>query len=420
MKRMKRRKYRKLIKKLQKKKRERNKSLGTHLGFHNKITHQKGDRNMSKNQPNTGYSLEDIYRIAGRDDKVAVLTFHQESEAFKSYGESLTVVFTYDIKEREALEKQFKENSNTKTFGNVKARPLVIHLEDQQTAALMKHGIYSKDIQFIFPSPWAAMNPYYKEEKRTLNKMEILIRTEPKGGDYDWMYGFERKLILNRVKLIPSTMELYLAMKLFFEPDKITEEEKLQIYDNNVIRSSIERKLLEIKLEKEVSTEEEEQRFFELSKEYMNSNLEILKSELHRAGTNLSKLYTLNAGLFHHLLEGTYRYIPEQLNSFEGVPIYLDWKGYVHVFIRHVKEFVVGERFNDKDKLLWHPSDIIPVIKNVISQVDDEIQKFWQKNPTSRFSKYGAQSLYFEGDYYTFHVEADGRISTFHSIKKMI
>jgi hypothetical protein len=102
------------------------------------------------------------------------------------------------------------------------------------------------------------------------------------------------------------------------------------------------------------------------------------------------------------------------------VPIYIDWKGYIHVFISHVKEFRVGGRFDNKDKLLWHPSDVIPVIKNVISQVDDEIQKFWKVNPISRFSKYGVQSLYFEGDYYTFHVESDGRLSTFHSVKKII
>ena len=260
----------------------------------------------------------------------------------------------------------------------------------------------------------------YKEEKRTLRKIEIPVHVEPKGGDYDWMFGFKKQLIHDGVKLIPSSMESYLAMKLFFEQDKITDEEKSQIFDNGSIKSPIERKYLEIKMDKELSTSEEDNRFFELSKLHMNSNLEILKTELNKAGTNLSKLFILNAGLCHHLLKGTFLYIPERLNGFEGVPIYLDWKGYIHVFIRHVKEFNVGDRYADRDKLLWHPSDVIPVIKKVVSQVDAEIQKFWEGNPTSRFSQYGVQSLYFEGDYYTFHVESDGRLSTFHCIKKII
>lgn len=35
-------------------------------------------------------------------------------------------------------------------------------------------------------------NLFVKEEKRTINKLEIPFNKEPKGGDYDWMYGFEK------------------------------------------------------------------------------------------------------------------------------------------------------------------------------------------------------------------------------------
>jgi len=413
---MKRRKYRKFAKLQRKKKNLRNKSLGVHF----KSAFQRENRNMPKNQNEMKYSVEDIYRLVGRDDKVTILTFNPDSEAYKKFGDSCTIVFYYDIKERVALETSFRNNSDKRTFGFVKLKPLAMELSEQQIEELRNKGIHSKEIQHIFPSPWLNENPFYKEEKRKLNKIVVPFQPEPKGGDYNWMYGFYRSQIRDGVKLIPSSMDLYLAMKLFFEPEKITDEEESKIYDQDIIRNSIERKLLEIKMEKEVSAKEEDDRYFELSKLQINSNIEILKEELNKAGTNLSKLYELNTGLFHHLLSGTHLYIPEQLNGNKGLPIYLDWKGYIHVFIRHVKEFAVGERFAEKDKLLWHPKDVIPVIRKVISEVDSEIQKFWNENPTSRFSKYGVQSLYFEGDYYTFHLEADGRISTFHSVTKMI
>lgn len=416
MKRMKRRKYRKLAKKQLQRKKERDR---------NKVAYNPPAKPTRRgHEPNNilsmEYSVEDIYKLVGRDDKVVVLTFHPESKAYNKFGDSCTVVFCYDIKEREDLETNFKSGTDKRTFGFVKVKPLAMELNKEQTDELINKGINSKDIQHMLTSPWATENPFYKEEKRNLRKIEIPFHAEPKGGDYNWMYGFEKRNIRNGGKLIPSSMELYLAMKLFFEPDKITEKEKLQIYDNGILRNSIERKFLEIKMDKEVSTEEEDNRFFELSKLNMNSNLEVLKTELNRAGTNLSKLFALNTGLCYHLMQGTYLYTPEQLNGFKGIPIYLDWKGYIHVFTRHVKEFAVSERFKDKDKLLWHPSDVIPVIKKVISEVDSEIQKFWEENPSIRFSKYGVQSLYFEGDYYTFHVEADGRLSTFHSVKKLI
>jgi hypothetical protein len=417
---MKRRKYRKLAKRQQKKKRERFKSLGGHLGLISKSTRQRGKWHINKNQTKMEYSVEDIYKFIGRDDKVALFTFHPDSEAYNSYGYSLTVSIIYGVKEREGLEAQYKEKSSTKTFGYVKVKPLVEKLNEEQTNALKEQGIFSRDIQSIFSSQWATENPFYQEEKRILNKIEIPIRKEPKGGDYDWMYGFNKQLISDGVILIPDSMDFYLAMKMFYEPDEISEEEHILIHENGNVKTNIERKFLEIKIEKEISSKDEEERFFELTKIHSTANLEILKQELERAGTNLSELYTTNAGLFYHLLKGTYQYIPEQLNGFKGRPIYLDWKGYIHIFTRHVEEFSVGERFADKGKLLWHPSDVIPVMKNVIMKVDDEIQEFWQEHPSSRYSKYGIESLYFKGDYYTFHVEADGTVSTFHCIKKRI
>lgn len=57
-------------------------------------------------------------------------------------------------------------------------------------------------------------------------------------------------------------------------------------------------------------------------------------------------------------------------------------------------------------------------MRHVIDAVDKEYQSFREENPEQRFSKYGDQSLYFQGDYYIFHIEIDGRISTFHRTKK--
>ena len=152
----------------------------------------------------------------------------------------------------------------------------------------------------------------------------------------------------------------------------------------------------------------------------METNIETLKQELQNAGSNMAKLYNQNKSLYKHLLNGTIKYLPERLNGFKGKPIYIDWKGYLHVFIRHVEEFKINNAFEDKDKFLWDPRDVTTVIKKVIESVEDEIQQFWKDKPGQRFSKYGAQSLYFEGDYYIFHIEGDGRLSTFHRSKKKI
>ncbi len=57
-------------------------------------------------------------------------------------------------------------------------------------------------------------------------------------------------------------------------------------------------------------------------------------------------------------------------------------------------------------------------MEKVITSIDNEIQAFFVAHPNTRYSRYGGQAVYFEGDYYTLHIEPSGRISTFHKNKK--
>lgn len=366
------------------------------------------------------YTIDEIYKLVGRDDKVAVLTFYPDSKTFIEFGENLTVVFLYNQPEREILENKFKEGMVEDTYGLIKARYLGLEILPSKAEQLLTIGINSKDIQSIFSSPWSRKNLFHSEEKRTITTLTIPMEIEPKGGDYDWMYGFRKRLIKRGIKLFPYDIDVYLGMKNFYEPNQFTEDEKLLLLENGVLKESIEKQYLELKFEKEITTPEEEERYKKLSIKIMNNNFVILNEELNNSGTNITKLFGENPGLCSHLLYGTYKYIPEQLNGFKGRPIFLDWKGYLHVFTRHVDEFSIAKAFDKKDKFLWNPNDVVTVIKKVIESVDKEVQEFWETTPTSRFSKYGVQSLYFEGDYYTFHIEADGRLSTFHRTKKNI
>lgn len=364
------------------------------------------------------YSQEEIYTLVGRDDKVAVLTLHEDSEGYKVFGKDLTVVFLYNQYEREQFEEKHRSGSDENTYGKIKAKYLGYDIPQGAIEFLEKEGINSTDIKLIFPSPWPHENLYHKEEKRAIRKLKIPIKKEPKGGDYDWMYGFKKKLVSDGVGLCPHDREWYLAMKLYYEENNLSEGEQTEIWDNGTLKPGIEEKYLEIKFDKEIITEEEQKKLEYLWAESMNRNFEILKQELNNAGVSLKKLRGVNPALLWFLIKGTYQYIPRHLNIAGARAIYLDFQGFLHVFLRHVQEFEAGGQFKHKDNFLWNPEDVIMVMKKVISSVDDEIQEFWNERPDQRFSKYGKQSLYFEGDYYTFHVEADGRLSTFHRNRK--
>lgn len=366
------------------------------------------------------YSLEKIYALVGRDDKVAVLSFQRDSEAYRNFGNEITVVFLYNQPEREHFEDKHRTNTNDTTHGRVKAKYLGNDLPEESVELLKREGVNSKDISSIFHSPFPYENVYHKEERRTIRKIILPIEKMPKGADYDWMYGFNKRLVKDGIGLCPYDRERYLAMKLFYEPGNILPEEFAEVWNNGIIYPAIEEKYLELKFEKEITTLEEEKRLEQLWQESIRRNMETFKQELNNAGISLKKLQMENPAVYYFLIKGTYQYIPRHLNIAGARAIYLDFKGFLHVFLRHVEEFKVSEQTKNKDNFLWDPEDVLMVIKNVITSVDEEVQAFWKKEPNQRFSKYGEQSFYFEGDYYTFHIEADGKLSTFHKNRKKL
>ena len=366
------------------------------------------------------YSLETIYKLVGRDDKVAVLSFKEGTESHKNYGEDLTVVFLYTPSERQKLEKNFAAGNDENTHGKIKAKSLRLELPKEKVQQLKDDGILSSDIESILDSPWPSQNVYHSEETREIHKIEIPLERKPKGGDYNWMYGFSKQLIRDGIGSCQADRERHLAMKKFFEEDKLTPDEINEMIVNVALKPTIEEKFLEIKFETETITPEEQGKLQSLWRRSIDANLAILKQELDSAGTSLKKISSESPVLARFLLRGTYQFNPHRLNVSGRKAICLDFKGFLHVFLRHVKEFGDVTQYKTKDKFLWKPQDITMVMQKVITSVDKEIQDFWEKNPDRRFEKYGEHGYYFEGDYYSFYIEADGKLSTFFRNRKTI
>jgi hypothetical protein len=364
------------------------------------------------------YNIEELYKLTGRDDKVAVIDFIVGSDNYKEYGSSITVVIIYNQFEREKLERAFREGNLGQTHGKIRVKFLTgAELSSEQKNKLQTKGINSNEIKSVFPG-WVHENLFYEEKTRNIRILEIPIQKKPKGGDYNWMYGFKKSLVKDGIGLCPHEREWYLAMKYFFEELELSDDEHNEMYINGTLKPEIELKYLEIKLEREIISPEEEKKYEFLLLDSVMENYEVLKKEINSAGLSMQKLAHEKPELLRYFIKGTTHYIPKRFNILSKKAIYLDWKGFLHVFLRHVKGFEIGQQSKDKTKFLWSSDKITMVMENVIGLIDKEIQVYWEQSPNQRFSKYGEQSLYFEGDYYTFHIEANGRLSTFHMTKK--
>lgn len=363
------------------------------------------------------YTLEEIYILVGREDKVAGLSLKPGTESFEKYGAFITVLFIYTQTEREEMDALIQKEPFNKT-GKIKSKYLGRDIPKDRINELLIDGINSNDISEILYLTAGKDNTFHSKEKRQIGKMSIPIHLKPKGQDLDWMYGFSKRFLKDGIGQSPYERSFYLAGKLYYEPTQITELEKVEIYCDGKIVENVEWEYLQMKFKREEITDMEKLRYSELFHLKKQNSIKKLDHYLQQAGSSLKKLSSENIGQAVKLFTKVMRFHERRLNPVGRFPIFLDLDSFLHIYMRHVEEFKVSEHFEHKDNFQWDEEDVLVVMKQVIKDINEEYQKFRDQKPTFRFSKYGSQSLYFQGDYYTFHIENDGRISTFHKNKK--
>ncbi|RED45284.1 hypothetical protein DFQ10_102152 [Winogradskyella eximia] len=365
------------------------------------------------------YTHEEIYTIVGKKDKTASITFKYNSDSSKRFGQFVTVVFLYTQKEREELDQLVKKSPFSK-HGNLKVKYLAGNLSKKQIQELELEGINSSDISTIDYFVHDPKNTFHSKDKRTVKSLNIPIRTSSKGGDYDWIYGFQKKLVTDGIGLTPMGRCFYLAMKFYFEPDNLSEEEVQEIYPNGdlIMKEEVEWELFKIKYQREELSQEEKKKCALMFKKKQEESKIILNKYLNESGSSLKKLIANNIEQAAELLIKVEHFKDIKLNVMGSFPIYLDVERYLHVYMRHVEEMQVNKHFEHKDNFQWNEKDVTFVMQEVINQINDEVQEFFKLNPGKRYSRYGEQSIYFQGDYYTVHIEPTGRISTFHKNRK--
>lgn len=96
------------------------------------------------------------------------------------------------------------------------------------------------------------------------------------------------------------------------------------------------------------------------------------------------------------------------------IPIWWDFERFLHIFIRHVKETKIGERFSEKTIFQYKYRDIRRIVENVIKSVYIDIKEHFKEKPTINYRRMGTRSVYYDGIYYRIEIEPSGRLITFH------
>ena len=95
-------------------------------------------------------------------------------------------------------------------------------------------------------------------------------------------------------------------------------------------------------------------------------------------------------------------------------PVWWDFERFLHIYLRHVSETQIGERFKGRSVFQYALKDIEDLIEIVLDSIDEEIQSHFAENPNVAFKRHGEMSVYFNGDFYTVHIDKEGRLMTFY------
>lgn len=106
--------------------------------------------------------------------------------------------------------------------------------------------------------------------------------------------------------------------------------------------------------------------------------------------------------------------IDDERFNLDSPTIYWDKESYVHIVCRHLLNLKI-EKIK-KSVIPYLLKDLQVLIHRIVNMIYSEWQNFSRENPAKNFSKYGAESLYYNGNYYVIHIEPDGRIVSFYNL----
>ena len=367
---------------------------------------------MKLYKSSNGFTQEEIYEYAGAKDCVATLTLSQESA--EVYGELLTVAFVYYQKERIAIE---KDKTALNDISNVKAKELLGELDSSLHAQLLKDGVPTKDIVEMIVGPETEeQNTYASSHLRKPKVLEIPIESKGNGDDIRVMYGALCHFISDEIELTPEEHNEYLAYKIVLDPERLTENEKAEIFDENgaIVNQEVAYFWLLWKKNAGKLTEKNEKDLMQLSRNRIANRFELADKELKSMGLSLDKLvqnYPEKANLLFlriiYFHEHRYNIVGKHL-------LYMSFKSFLHIYLRHVKELTVENQFGERSKFQLAEKDLNATMNIVLDALNDEYQKYKDEHPNNRFFRKGNMAYYYNGDYYDIDILPDGQIGSFY------
>lgn len=363
------------------------------------------------------FSYEELYSMYGQYDTFISIVFHRGSESFHKFGSTLMGVIKYTLEERTELENILKKDEIPRTENVIHFTPSELEkLSLEQIEFLDKTGFLCSDIFEVSSVNLPRKNRFIDKKKKEIpNTINIEIDAK------DWQdinmitFGFLNSRYIKGNPLSPNEMNQYLGLREYYNKENSISPFKELAYQEDLATLKNEVRFYELKSKFDdlVINEDEMKEFAQqiISKYSYRENL--IKEEIRKSAERLNQLSQEFGDQIERLKDICHKY-EERVVLFGEKLIFLNFERFLHIYIRHVTETQIGNRFQGKTVFQYKFDDIIRVISLVMDVASNDIQEHFRNFPDKIYRRMGARSIYYDGHYYRVEIEPNGSLITFH------
>lgn len=364
------------------------------------------------------FSYEELYSMYGQYDTFISIVFHRDSASFHKFGSTLMGVSKYTLEERTELESILKTDEIPRTEKVIHFIPSELEkLSLEQVEFLDKTGFLCSDIFEVSSVNLPQKNRFIERKKKEIqNTINIEIDAR------DWQdinritFGFLNSRFIKGNPLSPNEINQYLGLREYYkEGNQISPFKELAFQEDQItLKNEVRFYELKSKFDDLVINEEEMKEFAQqiISKYSQRENL--INEELKKSSERIKQLSQEFGDQIERLKDICHKY-EERVVLFGEKLIFLNFERFLHIYIRHVTETQIGNRFQGKTVFQYKFDDIIRVISLVMDVASNDIQEHFRNYPDKIYRRMGARSIYYDGHYYRVEIEPNGSLITFHS-----
>jgi hypothetical protein len=361
------------------------------------------------------FHYQDLYELVGCNRYMTTFQLKVDSESYKEFGSEVLGVIHYDATSLKVLKNSLVDGTEI-TKNKIRIDSADCSFSLKQKGDCKYRGINVDDIEHISFLPYKREAEKYETGEKKVPDI-VTIKVNCSGMDADIL---KQNYLVSKLnsgdKLIQYEKEQLVGITLAFNGGRIDSRilEHLGFCEDDLKSNlNIWNQLYHVKKRRGQLTDIDKKNYSEVKSVLsMEKTLKLVR-EMSLSLSGIKKFEDeskINA--LKEIYESVINFSPSILmhGKFQ---VYWDVDSYIHIVLRHVKKYQVGN-YENKTPFPYKTKDLKSLMEKVIQQVEEELKHHLSQETGKNFTRQGKMAIFYNGDHYHLRINADGRVTQFH------